>query len=150
MYEFRPAMERGRQVLGDGGKNRGEVCFNIFSRKADHTVSRRFEQALPFLIMFALCIVDAAIYFDDKSLPRSAEVGHESADHELPPKLDAVQLPIPQHIPQYCLRLCRRLSELTRLFDEFPFQQPLFLPLSIAVRLQKTRVPFGDGEGAGD
>ena len=43
---------------------------------------------LSFVIVFAPCIMDAAIYFDNEVLPGSAEVGDESADYELPPELD--------------------------------------------------------------
>jgi hypothetical protein len=89
---------------------------------------------LPFTIVFALRIVDAAISFDNEALPRSAEVGHESANHELTTELDAVQLPIPQHVPQDRLRPRRYLSELARPFDKRPFHQRFFLPLSIAKR----------------
>src|SRR5690349_24489270 len=83
---------------------------------------------LPFTIVFALRIVDAAISFDNEALPRSAEVGHESANHELTTELDAVQLPIPQHIPQDRLRPRRYLPELARPFDSALFTNDSFSP----------------------
>lgn len=91
----------------DGNDGTRYIRFNVRRRNANDTVATGFRLTPPFFIVLVLRLMDCSVHLNNQMAFRAKEVYDKWADCLLAAELYAIELPVPQHIPQPLLRMRR-------------------------------------------
>lgn len=102
------------QGLSNFGKNRRQVFKHPLIPEPHHSESDSAQSSIAFRVPLLLCIVNAAIHFDDKPFSQGAEIHDEAVNHVLPAE-SCTQTRISQCLPENLFGTRRRPTHATRL-----------------------------------
>jgi hypothetical protein len=98
----------------DEAENAPEVTLDLVVRDPEHSQPSTSKDAIAFLVVVTLVLVNGTIHLDDEASGVAVEVNDEPIDDLLSAKLKSEATVCAQSVPQGAFRRCHLAPELPR------------------------------------